>query len=203
LEFGQNGRTRAKAGCNFIGGDARIEDGRLVLGEIGITDIGCGPARLDQDAWLLDFLGSRPTVSLTGDELVLRTGKVEVRLTDREVVDPDRALLYTMWNVETIITAEAAYSITDDAQALLVIDMAGDVSAHTGCALLFGRVEARAASIVFPPALPSAQVDCSGARMVLDKAVRAALRGEVAFSIEAHSLTLRGPDGHGLVLRET
>jgi heat shock protein HslJ len=200
------GRMRAKAGCNILAGDARVEDGRLVLGEMLGTLMRCDPARLDQDTWLSDFLESRPTLRLTDDELVLRTDAVKIRLTDRDAVDPDRALLNTMWDVETIITGGATSSIPDDAQAFLGITMAGHVSGATGgCAPLSGRLEVGAASIVFPPALPPALPlpDCSGPRIVLDQAVRAALRGEVAFSLEAHSLTLRGPDGHGLVLRET
>jgi len=80
----------AYAGCNHMGGPGRIENGRLVVGEMAMTMMGCDGGRNEQDAWLATFLTGRPTIQLTGDALVLVSGTTEVRFLDRKVADPDR-----------------------------------------------------------------------------------------------------------------
>ena len=201
LQFFADGRLSAQAGCNHLGGNGTIEDGQLVLDEMSTTEMACDPARMAQDTWLGGFLGSRPAWSLAGDELVLRAGGVEIRLTDREVVDPDRPLVGPRWVVDTIITGDAASSVPAGAEAFLTFEAAGGLTGSTGCVAVAGTVEVRDATILFSAPLPSAR-NCT-AGQALDEAVRATLLGEVAYSIEASSLTLTGPDGHGLVLRAT
>ena len=200
LQFFSDGRLSAQAGCNHLGGNGTIEDGQLVMDEMSTTEMACDPALMEQDTWLGNFLGSRPAWSLVGDELVLRGGGVEIRFADREVVDPDRALVGPRWVVDTIITGEAASSVPAGAEAFLLFDAAGGMTGSTGCAALTGPVEVRATSIVFPAPLPSPLPVCTDGK-ALDEAVRATLLGEVGYSIEADGLTLTGPDGHGLVLR--
>ncbi len=200
LQFFADGRLSAQAGCNHLGGNGTIEEGQLVLDEMSTTEMGCDPARMDQDTWLASFLGSRPAWSLVGDELVLQAGDVEIRLADREVVDPDRPLVGPRWVVDTIITGEAASSVPAGAESFLIFDAAGGLTGSTGCVEVAGTVEVREASIVFSAPLPSTR-NCT-AGQALDEAVRATLVGEVGYSIQA-SLTLTGPDGHGLVLRAT
>ena len=202
LQFFPDGRMSAQAGCNHLGGTGTIEEDKLVLGEMSMTEMACDPARMEQDTWLGNFLGSRPAWSLVGDELVLQAGGVEIRLADREVVDPDRPLVGPRWVVDTIITGEAASSVPAGAEAFLLFDAAGGMTGSTGCAALTGTVEVRATSIVFPAPLPSPVPQCTDGK-ALDEAVRATLLGEVGYSIEADGLTLTGPDGHGLVLRAT
>ncbi|UMG92529.1 META domain-containing protein [Nocardioides sp. TF02-7] len=76
----------ADTGCNHLFGTADADDGSLVVTDMGGTEMGCDPARHDQDAWLTAFLGSGPravldeailTLSADGTTLVLREAPVE------------------------------------------------------------------------------------------------------------------------------
>ncbi len=57
LQFFAEGRMSAQAGCNHLGGNGTIEDDRLVLDEMSTTEMGCDPARMEQDTWLGELPG--------------------------------------------------------------------------------------------------------------------------------------------------
>ncbi len=200
LGFPEDGRLGAQAGCNMLGGSGRIDAGRLVLGDLSMTEMGCDEPRHSQDTWLADFLGSDPTWSLTGAELVLRSGDLEIRLTDRKVTDPDRALVGTRWVVDTIITGDVASSVPAGVVAFIRLDSETSFTGSSGCASLGGTIQVRGDKILFPAVLPSPR-NCSGAQAVMDNAMISTLLGEVAYRIDSDALTLTGPGGRGLVLR--
>jgi heat shock protein HslJ len=90
LNFVEDGhRLGAQAGCNSMGGPARFADGRLVVGDMATTEMGCDAPRHAQDEWLARFLTSRPEWSRSGADLTLDNGTTRVVLQDREVADPD------------------------------------------------------------------------------------------------------------------
>src|SRR2546423_11077938 len=45
-------RLGAQAGCNQMGGPAAFEGGRLVVGDLATTEMGCDAPRHAQDEWL-------------------------------------------------------------------------------------------------------------------------------------------------------
>jgi heat shock protein HslJ len=89
------GGISARAGCNILETDGRVDDHRLILGQVSTTDIGCPQPLELQDQWLTTFLSARPTWSLSGDELVLSSPTVRIRLLDQRITDPDRPLAGT------------------------------------------------------------------------------------------------------------
>ena len=88
----REGRIGASAGCNQIGGDYALDDGRLHVANLASTAMGCDPARHDQDEWLTAFLGAGPTVVLDGAELVLEAGSARIVLVDDGVAAPNLPL---------------------------------------------------------------------------------------------------------------
>lgn len=66
------GRISATAGCNGLGGDWRIEDGKLVGGPFVSTMMYC-EGLMDQERALSDLLAGTPTLDLKGNRLVLRS----------------------------------------------------------------------------------------------------------------------------------
>jgi heat shock protein HslJ len=109
IEF-RDGTVSASAGCNLVSGDYRIEGGSLVVDDLAMTEMAC-PGRDDRDAWLVGLLSSRPVVALDGDQLTLSTESESVVLLDRRVVDPDRPLVGTRWELTTIVDGDAASSV--------------------------------------------------------------------------------------------
>jgi len=199
------GRVSANAGCNHLGGPYSINSGKLVVNDLAMTDMACMPAaRMDQDTWLAAMLTGRPTIDLAGDSLVLAGGPVEVKLTDRRTVDPDRALAGPRWRVESIITGDAVSSTPQEAEAHLTFTADGSVSGSTGCNEFHGSYQAAGGMITFKQ-VGMTKKACPGAVDVLERAVTALFDGRPAtYRIEADQLTVTYPTGTGgLQLRAT
>lgn len=70
----------ANAGCNTMHGGAKIEDTELVVGALAATLIACDDAKAAQDHWLSEFLTSKPTITLSDDDLRLSKDDTKVQL---------------------------------------------------------------------------------------------------------------------------
>jgi heat shock protein HslJ len=201
LEF-TDGNLGGNAGCNHFGYSYRIEDGRLVLGEGGMTAMGCDAALHAQDDWLAAFLGSRPTVNLAGSDLRLETDSVVITLRDRELVDPDLPLTGPTWRVESVLTGDMVSSIPPDAVATLFFKDDGTVEVNAGCNRGSGTWASVAGGLEIGP-LMLTKTACEKGPAELEGAVLAVLEGEaIAAEIESNVLTLRTA-GRGLILRAT
>ena len=213
LDFFEDGhRLGAQAGCNQMGGPASFEGGRLVVGDLATTEMGCDPPRHAQDEWLARFLTSRPEWSMSGDTpeppgpagstLTLDNGTTTIVLEDREVADPDRPLRGTKWVVDTIVDGETASSVPAGADAHVIFEDDDRFTGNTGCNGMGGNsvVHQKRATITFSEVI-STKMACSDDRMRLERAVLGTLTGDVAYRVEADVLQLDGPDGHGLRLR--
>ena len=204
LNFVEDGhRLGAQAGCNSMGGQADFAGGRLVVGDLATTEMGCDPPRHAQDEWLARFLTSRPEWSRKGATLTLDNGTTRIVLQDREVADPDRPLRGTKWVVDTIVDGQSASSVPPGAEAFVVFAKSGDeFQGNTGCNGMGGnsQVHEDTSKITFSQVI-STKMACDDGRMRLERAVLATLDGDVAYRIEAAFLHLDGPNGHGLRLR--
>ncbi|MGH2492995.1 MAG: META domain-containing protein [Candidatus Limnocylindria bacterium] len=201
LNFADDGaRVGANAGCNHMGGEARLENGRLIVGDLAMTAMGCDGGRSEQDEWLAKFLAGRPSLRLSGAELVLASGTTDIRLLDREVADPDRPLVATRWIVESIIDRNTASSIPRGASAHALLTADGGLTGTTGCNQMGGSVLTTSTTIRFSEVVTT-KMACEPDRMRLERAVLDVLRDEVKYEIEADLLRLRHPSGNGLDLR--
>ncbi len=79
-------RNAATAGCNGIGGNWRVENGRLIGGPFVSTRMFCDGV-MEQERAMADLLGSRPSVSI--DRNVLRLNGGGHRLEARRVPAPN------------------------------------------------------------------------------------------------------------------
>jgi heat shock protein HslJ len=201
LSFGEEGRRiGANAGCNHIGGDARVEGGRLVAGDMAMTAMGCDGGRSEQDDWLVKFLTGTPTVRVSGTELVLANNTTEIRLLDRTVADPDRPLIGTRWVVESVIDRDTASSSPQGAAAHILLNADGTFTGNTGCNHMGGSAVIAAPTIRFAGVFTT-KMACEDGRMRLEQAVLSVLHDTVNYEIEADQLRLRDTSGKGLDLR--
>jgi heat shock protein HslJ len=75
------GRVGGNTGCNSYGGDASLDGGRLVIGEVQMTLAACAdalPSRIE--GAFLQILQERPTVITDGSRLLLRGATGEIVL---------------------------------------------------------------------------------------------------------------------------
>lgn len=193
----------ASAGCNTMGGTYRIDGDRLIVGQLAMTDMGCPAALGTQDAWLAQLLGAQPTVALSGNDLLLTSGTLVVRLEDRRVVQPDRPLVGPTWTLDSIISGDAASSVPSGAApATLVFKADGTLSVFTGCNQ-GGATWAQGAGGLTVTNLVLTKKACTGDGAQLEAVVVEVLRAAtLAVTIQADSLTLQA-GSNGLGFRAT
>jgi heat shock protein HslJ len=191
------GQISANAGCNTMGGPVAIDGGRLVVGPLGMTEMACDPALMEQDRWLAGFLDGA-TIELDGATLRLANGGVVLTLLDREVADPDRPLEGTRWVVDGLVTGDAVSSMPAGVVAALTF-AEGQVLVEGGCNSGGGTFEISDGTLLIGQ-LVLTDMACGPDAMAVEQAVTAVLSGTVVYTIEAGVLTLDA-GGIGLVLR--
>ena len=83
LAFGVDGKLSANAGCNTMGGNYVVQNGRLVVGGLAVTEMGCLPsARQAQDSWFAGVLRSGPQIVQSGKTLTLTAGPTTIDLAE-------------------------------------------------------------------------------------------------------------------------
>ncbi len=195
----ENGTVRANAGCNTMSGDYELVDGRIVVAQLTATEMGCDPPRHAQDDAIASLLMLGASYELTGDELVLRRDAIELRLTDRRVADPDRPLVGTAWELDTLIDGEVASTSPAGYAATLRIE--GDRFTLDGsCNDFDGPVTVEGDRLVFGQTRMTA-VGC-GDLEEIERRLMSFFQGEATFTIEADRLTITNGD-RGLAFRAT
>jgi heat shock protein HslJ len=197
LQFTDDGRLLASAGCNTLNGQIDVAQQKL-SGELGMTAMGCAPELMAQDTWLAELLGAEPAWRLDGPELTVTSGQTELTLVEREVAEPDVALVETTWVVDTLIDGQTASSVPAGAQATLVFGV-DRVTVAGGCNNGSTGYELSGSTIKFEGVTMTMKA-CAAPLMELEKAVIDVLTGAVAFEITADKLSLDHPSGKGLQL---
>jgi heat shock protein HslJ len=191
----------ASAGCNSIGGTYRVQDGRLIFEGGVMTEMACDPDRDRQDQWLITFLGSRPTIRLSGNDLTLVSGSVAVQLLDRKVAEPDANLVGPTWTLASIIDGDAVSSVPAGQSATLTFRSDGTVDVFAGCNRGSGAWKLAGAGIEVG-GIALTKMACDGPAALVEAAVLRVLNagGALSAEIRASSLTLRS-GGAGLQLQ--
>jgi heat shock protein HslJ len=199
LSFPEQGKIAAQAGCNHLFGTLSFDGDKLVVTEMGSTDMACEESRMDQDSWVSAFLASKPTWKLQGDELTLTSGTTEIKLLDRKVADPDRKLVGPKWTVTSLLDGEGASSIPSGVVAVLTFTEDSKVTGNTGCNILNGMARVAGDKLTFS-AIGTTKRLCTDAAGPVETHILAVLQGEVTWRIEADKLVLTHPSGAGLEL---
>lgn len=199
-----DGRVSVQAGCNTLFGGYRVEDGVLRVDAMGGTEMGCPEELMAQDTWLAELLEAGPGIAVDGDTLTLSGESAVLTLQDREVADPDRPLVGTVWRVDGLVSGDAVSSVPGGAQASLTLADDGTLAVHTGCNQGSGGYQLQDdGQTLVVGTLAMTLMACDDERGELESAVLGVLRApELTVEITADTLTLSAPDGQALVLRE-
>jgi heat shock protein HslJ len=192
LDFTDDGRLLARAGCNMISGPVSTGNGRLTAGNLAITEMGCDRPRQEQDSWLLGVIESGPAVRVDGTKMTLTSTDTEIVLTAKK----DLPLTGTQWRLDTIVTGDLAQGAQSTA-TLVFVD--GKVTITTECNS--GRTGYRTTGdkIVFD-GVGLTRKACPDELMQAEQAITPVLDGEVTFKIKNETLELTHPSGNGLRL---
>ena len=189
-----NANIGAQAGCNSLFGSYSLDGDALVVNQMGSTEMGCQPELMAQDSWLADFLASRPRLTLAGNELVLASDSVSIRLLDREVAQPDQPLVGITWGLTSIISGDSVSSVPFGITPSIMFAADGRVQVETGCNAGGGHYAVDGDQVHFG-AIVMTDMACRGGAGEVDQAFRSVLSADsVSYSIDADSLTLQAGD---------
>lgn len=191
------GRIGVSAGCNQMGGGYTIKDGTLDIGPMMSTEMACEEPLMAQDQWISAFLPGA-AIALDGDTLTLTKDGVTLTATDKKVAKPDKPLEGTTWIVESLVSNQAVSSMPQGVTASLVFT-GGKVAVDTGCNRGNGAAAIAETAITFGP-IGTTKMACAGPAGEVEQQVLKVLAGDVAWTIDADVLSLRGAAG-GLDLR--
>lgn len=195
-----DGTLRVTGGCNVLSGNYRLDGGRLVVAALTQTEMACDEALMVLDAEVAALLRVSPEWSVEDGSLHLSDGLRSLRMHDREIVDPDRALEGTTWQVDTVIDGETASHGWGGAVASIRI-ADGRLEVFAGCNRGGAAVEVGERSLSIGP-LGLTRMICDDEAMRLERAVVAVLDGEVEYLVDGSHLRLERGD-LGLVLIAT
>lgn len=193
LSFDEGGHNvGASAGCNSFSGPYEVEGDRLVVGQVGGTEMGCDEARHAQDEWLVELLMADPAVELAGERLTITSGSTVVVLLDRAVADPDRPLTGTTWVLDTLVKGEVASTPPAGTRASIAFEEDGTFSVETGCNAGGGRYILEGDRLTFA-SYETTLMACKDEREAVEAHMVGLLdAGEVRVEVEAGHLTLDG-----------
>ena len=97
----QDDSVNADAGCNLMSGAFRLRGDRLEVDALAGTEMGCEPALMQQDQWLVGLLTSSPAIAASGDRLTLTAGQTVLSMVDERSVTHDRSLRGTLWVLDS------------------------------------------------------------------------------------------------------
>ncbi len=172
--------------------------------------MGCpGAGRHEQDQWMGEFFAAGPAYTYDGTRIDLSTEKVTMAFATREVVDPDRPLAGTAWQI-THVTFGPAPGAAADANASTsasfvpagstLLFTANTVQGNAGC-VEFSGPAARAGDTVTFGELEADRSGCGkDADTTAADGVLTVLNGPVGVDVEAAGLNLTHPSGRGLQL---
>lgn len=194
----------ANAGCNSLSANYSLNDDVLVVPDTGMatTDMGCDPARHAQDEWLATFFQSEPAVRIAGNDLTLTNAEATLHLLDRRVADPDRPLVATRWQVDTIVQGDAASSVPSGAPVTLVFGADGTLTATSAdctSALVPVQIDEEKRTVRFA----DFAIDDIGCPSPWNATITVLRSGTASYSINASRLTIQaGDNGIGAVSAE-
>jgi heat shock protein HslJ len=190
----------ASAGCNIMSGTYRVADGILDTATGAMTAMGCDDARFKQDDWLAAFLGSKPTMQLSGNDLVLRSGEVSVTLVDRVIAEPDLDLVGPTWTLSSIRAGGTVSSVPGGASATMRFGADGRVFVQTGCNSGAGTYTAAGGKLQIGSLALTKRACIDGGATATETAIVALVNeGSLDYRIEASTLDL-GAGDRGLQL---
>lgn len=186
-----NGRLSANVGCNTIGGNLTIDGNKLVFSGASMTEMGCDPARMSQDDWLVTLLSSSPSFVLNGNDLTLTSGTTVVTLLDREVAEPDQPLVGPAWSLVSLINGDVASSVPVGVTASLTFAPDGTFAMNDGCNSGGGKYAINGDAITFSDVVMT-EMACAGAAGQIEQAVLFVIgaNGPITFAIDAGSLSI-------------
>lgn len=188
VRFTDDGRVVVNGGCNTLSGPVTVDGGTLRVTDMSVTEMGCDPARHEQDKFLTDLFAGNPEYRLDGDHLVLGSSERGLDLTRGRTLP----LVGTVWKADTVIDGTMAGAAPAGVHATLVFGP-DEVKISGLCNLDRAEYRTAGSTMTFRPG-PLTRKACQEDVMSLEQAILAVLDGEAAYVVDTGTLTLTKGD---------
>jgi heat shock protein HslJ len=197
LRFTDDGRLIANAGCNTMQGPVSFDDGKLTVGDLGVTAMGCPKPELhEQDDWLSKLLAAAPSWQLRNADLVVTGSGAEIVLAPEAPAQLEGG----EWKVDTLVSADASSSVPGAVPATLKF-AGGKVDVFTGCNTGSASYRVDGQTITFEQLVHTDKA-CGADETLVEKALLTAMTGQVTYRIDRNSLSLTNTKGDGVQLKK-
>ncbi|MFD4674219.1 META domain-containing protein [Lentzea sp. NPDC058450] len=196
LQFTDDGRLLADAGCNHMGGQVSTDGAKLAVADLSITDMACpAPGAGEQDTWLSKLLTAQPSWRLDGANLVVTGSDAEIVLTPEQP-----ATLEGTWTVNGLLRPDVVASVPDGAKVTITFKN-GTVAVDSGCNRNGNEVPYVLEGATIKAQLGPQTLKSCGAVDEVEAAVNATFEtGAVTYEIERSTLTLTNASDAGVQL---
>lgn len=200
-----DGEVSGNSGCNSYFGSYTLEGDAITFGMLGMTEMACMEPEgvMAQESAYLETLRSVTEVRLTGDELEMMdaSGTVVLRFGGPEGSDTpvDTSLEGTPWTLESFIEGETVSSLIAGTTITLQLE-AGRMTGSAGCNNYGGSYTLEGGELTVNE-LVWTEMACMDPEGVMEQEQRylSILNNATRLELEGGQLTLRTPDGRGLV----
>jgi len=186
------------AACNSYGGRLTVTDGRLEIGDVAMTAMGCEEPVMAAEAAYTAGLAAVDSIGGDGNELVLTGQGVELRFSAL-AAPPTTELIDTEWVLETLFVGDVA-SATMGEPATLELRSDGTLAGSTGCRSFTGTWVEEGEQIV-ATTLAMDGAECPADLTRQDEQLVTVIGDGFIPTVQANLLTLTDPGGVGLVYR--
>ncbi|MFC5382139.1 META domain-containing protein [Aquipuribacter nitratireducens] len=192
IDGDQAGGTSA---CNRYGASWSADGGRVTVGMLSGTEMGCEPNVMAAESTYLAALPQVTAAARDGESLRLTGDEVDLVFTSQEGV-PVEALIGTTWRLDTLIDGDAAASPAGEV-ATLRLEEDGSLSGSTGCRQLSGSYVVNGDEVQFGTF--AADGKCPDELTTQDSHVVEVLGDGFQAAVEGDRLTVTKASGIGLV----
>lgn len=159
-------RLVIEAGCNTMSGEVAVAGGRLVVGSLTSTMMGCEPPLMAQDEWVGAFFESGPAVTFDGSTLELTSDDGTTIVLAEEPPAEDAPLVGPTWVATTIVEGDVVSSVPGEPPTFTFHDD-GTVEVFDGCNRGAGRYAVDGERLTFD-GVALTEIACATAPLVAD-----------------------------------
>jgi heat shock protein HslJ len=188
------------AACNGYFGELSNDDAGTRLTGLGSTAMGCDGPVMDLETAYLAGLGRVTGSQRNGDRLTLTGPELELVY---ELAAPvqDAELVGTAWQLETVVSGDAASSAVDSDRVTMRFAADGTMGGEAGCTTWDGTWTDADGRIAVDDVTATAAPCASGLAGALEDQVTAVVDGGFALTIEGNRLVIEPERGMGLDFR--
>lgn len=181
------------AGCNSHFGEYTVIDDVFEMTAMGGTEMACEMELMDQDAWLVEFFTSSPSIEHDGDILTFTGSEATLIFADEEIAVPDQGLQDITWEIDTYFEGDTASAYNLNVLPNLYFANDGTFTANMGCNGASGVYEDNAGTLSMTIEVMT-EAMCEGDVNTVEGHIFNVINNAPTYTIDGDRITLMAGD---------